>query len=92
MVGVRFSHPLLKARIFAGFFVEKSIIDAIIFSEVESYDFTREGITRPPKRSIIWEAHPNIERNRLLGIGQGRLIDDYDTIEELKMILIGWLY
>ena len=41
---------------------------------------------------IVWEAHPNIERNRLLGIGQGRQLEDPDLIEELKSILLKWLY
>lgn len=53
-------------------------------------DFVFEGI--PYKRHIVWEAHPNIERNRLLGLGQGRKLDDYDTIEELKSVLLEWLY
>lgn len=46
----------------------------------------------PPGRHIVWEAHPNIERNRLLGLGQGRKLDDYNTIEELTAILLQWLY
>lgn len=44
------------------------------------------------EKTIVWEAHPNIERNRLLGIGQGRRLDDYDIIEALKIILAKWLY
>lgn len=43
-------------------------------------------------KEIIWEAHPNIERNRLLGIGQGRKLEDYELIDELKTILLMWLY
>jgi len=53
-------------------------------------DFVLEG--SPPERSILWEAHPNIERNRLLGLGQGRKLDDYNTIEALRLILLKWLY
>lgn len=36
--------------------------------------------------SVVWEAHPNIERNRKLG-GRGRLITDAETIDELSEIL-----
>ena len=50
--------------------------------------FTGENLDK----TIVWEAHPNIERNRLLGIGQGRLLEDYTIIEELKTILLKWLY
>lgn len=39
---------------------------------------------------IIWEAHPNIERNKKLG-GNGRLLTDVSTIEELKNILFEWI-
>ena len=39
---------------------------------------------------IVWEAHPNIERNKRLG-GQGRLLSDPDTIEKLKEILVSWV-
>ena len=41
---------------------------------------------------LVWEAHPNIERNRLLGIGQGRPLTDQPTIDELFDILNGWVY
>lgn len=40
---------------------------------------------------IIWEAHPNIERNRSLGIGQGRELTDPDIIDELSGILYEWI-
>lgn len=53
-------------------------------------DFVFDGDTL--RKSISWEAHPNIERNRLLGIGQGRKLEDYDLIESLKNILIKWVY
>lgn len=53
-------------------------------------DFVISG--NPPERHIVWEAHPNIERNRLLNIGQGRKLDDYKIIEELTDILLKWLY
>ncbi len=42
----------------------------------------------PPE--VIWEAHPNIERNRMLG-GHGRLITDEAVIEELSEILTEWV-
>lgn len=53
-------------------------------------DFVFEGEEK--KRTIVWEAHPNIERNRLLGIGQGRKLEDYNLINELTVILSCWLY
>jgi hypothetical protein len=40
---------------------------------------------------IIWEAHPNIERNRILGIGRGRELTDPDMIDELSEILYEWI-
>ncbi|MCR4657528.1 MAG: DUF5674 family protein [Lachnospiraceae bacterium] len=40
---------------------------------------------------IIWEAHPNIERNRDLGIGRGREITDPGIVEELFEILKSWI-
>ena len=42
----------------------------------------------PPE--IIWEGHPNIERNKQLG-GHGRLITDETTIEKLSEILYHWI-
>ncbi len=42
----------------------------------------------PPE--IVWEAHPNIERNRMLG-GHGRLLSDEKTIESLSAILFDWI-
>ena len=44
------------------------------------------------KNHIVWEAHPNIEQNRLLGIGHGRPLTDEGIIDELKCILIEWIY
>ena len=44
------------------------------------------------KNHIVWEAHPNIEQNRLLGIGRGRPLTDEGIIDELKSILISWIY
>lgn len=40
---------------------------------------------------VVWEAHPNIERNRILGIGSGREITDQDTIDDLFEILKTWI-
>ncbi len=40
---------------------------------------------------IVWEAHPNIERNRELGIGSGRPITDQKIIDELFPILTSWV-
>ena len=47
-------------------------------------------ITTGDKPEIIWEAHPNIERNRKLG-GQGRLLTDEKIIGELTSILLEWV-
>ena len=44
------------------------------------------------KNHIVWEAHPNIEQNRNLGIGSSRALTDDGFIEELKTILIAWIY
>lgn len=41
--------------------------------------------------SIRWEAHPNIERNRQLGIGAGRSITDQKVVDELTGILEEWI-
>ena len=43
------------------------------------------------KNHIVWEAHPNIEQNRILGIGSGRELVDETIIEELKGILTEWI-
>ena len=40
---------------------------------------------------VVWEAHPNIERNRTLGIGRGREITDQKTKDELFDILKTWI-
>lgn len=39
---------------------------------------------------IVWEAHPNIERNKELG-GRGRLLTDANIINELTEILYDWV-
>ena len=41
---------------------------------------------------IKWEAHANIEQNRLLGIGQGRELTNLKIIDELTEILNMWIY
>ncbi len=40
---------------------------------------------------IVWEAHPNIERNKELEIGKGRELKDQKTIDELMAILVYWI-
>ncbi len=42
------------------------------------------------KYDVIWEAHPNIERNKTLG-GKGRLITDEKTKSDLSGILFEWV-
>ncbi len=37
--------------------------------------------------AVIWEAHPNISRNKELGIGTGRTLTDQPTIDDLFEIL-----
>ncbi len=39
---------------------------------------------------VIWEGHPNIERNKKLG-GRGRVITDEDVISDLSEILYEWV-
>ena len=36
---------------------------------------------------VIWKAHPNIERNRTLGIGRGREITDEKTADQILKLL-----
>lgn len=40
---------------------------------------------------VIWESHPNIARNRELGIGRGRELTDEQTIDDLMDILKKWI-
>ncbi len=40
---------------------------------------------------VVWESHPNIERNRELGIGRGRELTDQATIDDLFEILKTWI-
>ena len=41
--------------------------------------------------SVVWEAHPNIDRNRELAIGSGRLITDDAVKDKLMTILMHWI-
>ena len=41
--------------------------------------------------SVVWEGHPNIERNRELSIGSGRLITDDKTKDLLMEVLTYWI-
>ena len=40
---------------------------------------------------VVWEAHPNIDRNRELGIGRGRELTDQKIVDELFDILKTWI-
>ena len=40
---------------------------------------------------VVWESHPNIDRNRELGIGKGRELTDQQIIDELFEILKKWI-
>lgn len=44
-----------------------------------------------PEISIVWEAHPNINRNIELGTGRGRLLSDEMIKQELFDILKLWI-
>ena len=44
-----------------------------------------------PEVSVLWEAHPNINRNMQLGIGKGRELTDTKLIDELFDILKEWI-
>ena len=44
------------------------------------------------KNHIVWEAHPNIEQNRNLGIGSGRELTNAEIIDELTGILVEWIF
>lgn len=41
--------------------------------------------------AVVWESHPNIDRNRELGIGAGRLITDETTKNKLLDVLKYWI-
>ena len=69
-----------------------------IYMEHELYDDGSEYedifggnimIDREPYE-VIWEGHPNIERNKKLG-GRGRVITDEDVISDLSEILYEWV-
>ena len=53
--------------------------------------FGGDILTDEDEIRIIWESHPNIERNRELGIGAGRELTDQATIEELTEIVREWV-
>ncbi|MBO6208321.1 MAG: hypothetical protein J6O73_15510 [Lachnospiraceae bacterium] len=53
--------------------------------------FGGDILTDANEIQIIWEAHPNIERNRDLGIGAGRELTDQAIIEELTEIVREWI-
>ena len=56
----------------------------------ENADIFGGNIMKSPVE-VVWEAHPNIERNRMLGIGRGRELSDQTTIDELFEILKTWI-
>ncbi len=56
----------------------------------DSKDIYGGNIMKDPVE-VVWEAHPNIERNRELGIGKGRELSDQKTIDELFDILKRWI-
>ena len=44
-----------------------------------------------PEISILWEAHPNIARNRELHIGQGRLLSNEEYRQKCFDVLSNWI-
>lgn len=48
-------------------------------------------IKNAPNYNIQWESHPNIEQNRKMGNGNGRLLTDARLIDELFDILKYWV-
>lgn len=52
----------------------------------DDHDIFGGNIMKSPV-SVVWEAHPNINRNKELGIGSGRVLTDQATIDELFDIL-----
>ncbi len=71
--------------------------DMHIDLENELYDFGSDSkdiyggnIMKDPIE-VVWESHPNIDRNRELGIGRGRELTDQRTIDELFDILKSWI-
>ena len=67
-------------------------MENMLYDDGSSYDDIYGGnimIDQKPYE-IVWEGHPNIERNRSLG-GHGRLITDENTISELSEILFEWV-
>ena len=56
----------------------------------DSCDIYGGNIMKNPVE-VVWEAHPNIDRNKELGIGRGRELTDQRTIDELFDILKSWI-
>ena len=67
-------------------------MEHMLYDDGSSYDdiFGGNIMTDCDPPEIIWEAHPNIERNRVLG-GAGRKLTDETTILELSEILYKWV-
>ena len=53
--------------------------------------FGGDIMTEEEGLDIVWEAHPNIERNHELAIGAGRELTDPVMIDELTGILQEWI-
>ncbi|MBP3783698.1 MAG: hypothetical protein J6I68_10680 [Butyrivibrio sp.] len=56
----------------------------------EERDIYGGNIMKDPVE-VVWESHPNINRNKELGIGKGRELTDQATIDELFDILKTWI-
>ena len=52
----------------------------------DDHDIFGGNIMKAPV-SVVWTAHPNINRNKELGIGAGRELTDQAVIDELFEIL-----
>lgn len=53
--------------------------------------FGGDILTEEEGLHVVWEAHPNIERNHELAIGAGRELTDPAIIDELMGILREWI-
>ena len=67
-------------------------MEHMLYDDGSSYEDIYGGniMVDRDKPYIVWEAHPNIERNKTLG-GAGRLITDEAVIDELMSILTEWI-
>ena len=67
-------------------------MEHMLYDDGSSYEDIYGGnIMFDVNKTIIWSAHPNIERNKKLG-SIGRILTDKMIIEELTDILNEWVW